>query len=634
MSSTSVDMVGLTDVGKVRKANEDALLLMPESWLCCVADGMGGVAGGELASRTVCEAVRQAVAAFLADWPIARRVEALRVAIDQASRDILAWADAHGLEGTGSTALVLVLDPLRPYQGFLLHAGDSRAYRFRAGGLEQLTRDHSVAASYGHGRDEALPAMLRNLVTNAIGLGNSVHLEETPVSWRRGDLVLLCTDGLYRMVDGPTLAKILAQPVPLSEKAQLLLQAALDGGGRDNVTVALVQLDFEEESGEAAEAESETHKTDAPATNAAAEPPAEGAGRNTQDSDIIGSPVEPETHDRTAEMRPLGTRRSGCMLRGAVLAAVLAIAGLIVILLFGEKPGKPYPPSITGALVGMPREPLPGRIEQAQRDGDWAGLAEALASMPGAGDAGGADLATAKAWAAKWEQAKADPVAARSEWERVRTMADQVLVSMSIGGLAPLEPAAWPEEARAAATAYCRSRLEIQQNLFAAIDDYVTRAREVLDVFGDPSPESEVAPSGEDPFAEDRRRGGSSLRNAHDLVRRLNRWKNQARDFPVAADDLQEINVRCVEPLERNLRRSFENVASRFDMADSPAGSAGERRPHAPPAGPEERFRADVESKLHHSSAGRRELLPLLAEVLAIPAAAKPVHGDTGGEGR
>jgi len=238
---------GLTDVGRRRKNNEDALLCLDPNGVFCVADGMGGVQGGAIASQAAVDALREVFtdspdAAFALTAKASSRLIAR--ALTAASQWIKNRADERGLAGSGSTAVVLAFDRITPTQALVLHAGDSRAYRCRDGKLVQLSADHSVAAAAGLSDDRELPAMFRGVITRAVGLASSVELEETETDVRPNDLFLLCSDGLTKMVPDKQLQKTLCQKgeTQLDALARQLIQQALDAGGEDNVSVVLVRV--------------------------------------------------------------------------------------------------------------------------------------------------------------------------------------------------------------------------------------------------------------------------------------------------------------------------------------------------------------------------------------------------------
>lgn len=237
----------VTDVGRRRKNNEDAVLRMPEAGVFCVADGMGGVQGGEVASKATVDALRDVFTAS-EDAPFAVTAAAAAQlasrALNRASQWIKVRSDERGLNGTGSTVVMLLFDRVMPEQALVLHAGDSRAYRYRKGKLQQLSADHSVAVAAGLADDKKLPAMFRGVITRAVGLEETVLLEETSTDVATGDIFLLCSDGLTKMVPDKTVAKLLRKHASDEPEAlaQLLVGEALEAGGEDNVSVVLVRV--------------------------------------------------------------------------------------------------------------------------------------------------------------------------------------------------------------------------------------------------------------------------------------------------------------------------------------------------------------------------------------------------------
>ena len=244
---TYLTSAALSDVGRRRKNNEDSLVRFPGQGVFCVADGMGGAQGGEIASKAVVDAL-QAIFTESQDAPFAvTAASSARLtarALNRASQWIKAYADERGLTGCGSTAVVLVFDRVTPSRACVLHAGDSRAYLYRAGKLVQLSTDHSVAAAAGLSDETTLPAMFRGVITRAVGLDNTVLLEETPCEVQADDLFLLCSDGLSKMVSDKHLQKVLHKhrAAPLETLTQTLVDEALKAGGEDNVSVILVRV--------------------------------------------------------------------------------------------------------------------------------------------------------------------------------------------------------------------------------------------------------------------------------------------------------------------------------------------------------------------------------------------------------
>ena len=208
----SVSAFGLTDVGRKRRHNEDAYLLDAERGLFVVADGMGGHAAGEVASRITVESIQEYIAAteeeHESSWPFGfnSRVSVegnrLTTAVEKANEKVMrAVQNRPELKGMGTTVVAALFDADR---ATLVHVGDSRAYLFRDGELRRLTDDHSwVQEQVNAGilsEDEAKSHPLKNVVTRALGGAAHVSVDLIEVPVRPGDRFLLCSDGLTGMV--------------------------------------------------------------------------------------------------------------------------------------------------------------------------------------------------------------------------------------------------------------------------------------------------------------------------------------------------------------------------------------------------------------------------------------------------
>ncbi len=248
MKTEYFESVDVSDVGKKRKNNEDACLRIPAHGIFLVADGMGGQAGGDLASESITTTIQDVFAKASPDDTntLTRRITLFRKAANQASKWIKNFADEKVIGQMGSTLVALIVDPENPARAVALHAGDSRLYRYRKGELKQITVDHSaieaLAAKLGL-KPEQIPAKYQNELTRAVGLTEMVELEKTPVEILSHDLFLICSDGLTKMLSDETIAKLIKQGAkePVTTLAHTLINEANAAGGRDNVTVVLVK---------------------------------------------------------------------------------------------------------------------------------------------------------------------------------------------------------------------------------------------------------------------------------------------------------------------------------------------------------------------------------------------------------
>ncbi len=252
----AVRACGLSDPGRARKTNEDYFVSDEELGLFAVADGMGGHAAGEVASRLGIEAIedfiRRSSGPEEFTWPygidpsLSYDANRVKTAIHLANRRVFREAESHDeYTGMGSTIVVALLAGDRLVVG---HAGDSRLYVLEQGMLSALTRDDTWIATLLAGDPTLDPAALaqhpmRNVLTNVLGATerNDVHIAERRLVG--GEMLLLCTDGLHREVADERIRDLMLAPGDLPAIARRLVQAALDAGGRDNVTVLLVSQD-------------------------------------------------------------------------------------------------------------------------------------------------------------------------------------------------------------------------------------------------------------------------------------------------------------------------------------------------------------------------------------------------------
>ena len=250
----------ITDVGKVRQNNEDNFLVLDNARLFVVADGMGGHANGEIASRICVDAIAEAYSNNTFRETVRERYRKLRKdegynkpfaqyeltsAVEYSNYAIYQTASRDpGLRDMGTTVVCMQLVGQRVY---LSSVGDSRIYRWRDGKLAQLTEDHSLANEYVKLRLLKLEDVSRfpykNVIVRALGLGEHVEVDTL---WRRargGDRYMLCSDGLSDLVADPEVEQIMARADGPQQASRELVDIALAYGGVDNVTVLSVWVD-------------------------------------------------------------------------------------------------------------------------------------------------------------------------------------------------------------------------------------------------------------------------------------------------------------------------------------------------------------------------------------------------------
>lgn len=246
-----VEVAGMSDVGCQRQSNEDRygyweptsdLELKEKGRLAVVADGMGGHEGGQDASRIAVDAIEQLYASSRDGDPQALLAAAFR----EAHARIRQFAAMHPeLRGMGTTATAIVL---RANELYYSHIGDSRLYLVRDGRITRLTRDHSYVGSLVENgfitSEEAETHPQRHILMAALGAGQefSPEMPEHPIPLTSGDVLLLCTDGLWGLVPDQELEQTVAGLRP-REACRTLIELAKKRGGHDNITVQVLRLD-------------------------------------------------------------------------------------------------------------------------------------------------------------------------------------------------------------------------------------------------------------------------------------------------------------------------------------------------------------------------------------------------------
>lgn len=240
-----IEIVGRTHTGQVRENNEDRIGFDAALAIAVLADGMGGLNAGEVASKVAVDTIVKSLKSC-------ERIDedAVELAIDQANTEVLEQSASRGeAGGMGTTVVVWTLTPQG--QCFIGHVGDSRAYRLRNHALKALTSDHSVVQQMLDegvlSEGEARVAPNRNIITRAVGLESAVEVDVRSWVHGEGDLFLLCSDGLTDMLSDAEIHKLLLPHIDesgagdLEAVADALVSAANSAGGYDNVSVLLIR---------------------------------------------------------------------------------------------------------------------------------------------------------------------------------------------------------------------------------------------------------------------------------------------------------------------------------------------------------------------------------------------------------
>jgi protein phosphatase len=270
-ATPSIDVFGLTDTGKARENNEDQFLVAElrhamrplytgleegtpgigpaerQALLLVVADGVGGGVAGELASAKTVQGLAEHVAAaggcFYAAQPETEHefIERLEAAMAAAHEKVKEELAEHGGQPASTATMVSLYWP----RGYIFHVGDSRGYYLRKGVLKQFTRDQTMSEEMVDSgmltEEQAKQSRFSNVLSRAIGAHDA-----TPaiglVDFQEGDIVLLCSDGLTKHVEDEALQRALEEETSAEAACRRLLNAALDGGGKDNITLIVARM--------------------------------------------------------------------------------------------------------------------------------------------------------------------------------------------------------------------------------------------------------------------------------------------------------------------------------------------------------------------------------------------------------
>ena len=248
----AVTAAGATHVGLVRSCNQDSFLVDDELHLYLVADGMGGHAGGEIASNLCITSISQ----YLLDQkdlitnsqdrqhPDARISNLMANAVNHASTKIYERAlEEPTLRGMGTTATAAVVVDKFAY---IAHVGDSRCYLLRRGFIYQVTNDHSLVSEQVRAgiltKEEADLHHLRNVITRSVGYQEEEDVDTTSLALENGDMILMCSDGLHGKVSDKEMSLLLRENE--LDAAPKLINLANERGGEDNITVVILKVNF------------------------------------------------------------------------------------------------------------------------------------------------------------------------------------------------------------------------------------------------------------------------------------------------------------------------------------------------------------------------------------------------------
>ena len=322
---TSLRSGAATDTGQVRANNQDAVLIAEPVF--AVADGMGGHAAGEIASQVAVESLQESQVTSL---------DSLVEAVREANRSVWQRAsDDPELHGMGTTLCAIALVPDEAGAGeqvVVVNVGDSRVYQLHDGELTQLTDDHSLVEDLvREGRlspQEARTHPQRNILTRVLGNDADVEVDSWLVDPHRGDRFLLCSDGLFNEVDDDKIASVLRRLADPDDAAHELVTLAIQGGGRDNVSVVVVDVVDHDGPGAAAATAVAGAPTTAGAATASmpAVEPSEGTGGGGGGGAAAQAPAGAPPASARATAEPAASTRR------VTWRSVLFVTGVVAVL--------------------------------------------------------------------------------------------------------------------------------------------------------------------------------------------------------------------------------------------------------------------------------------------------------------
>lgn len=244
-------MWGATDVGRVRKVNEDSFLLAPDHGFVAVADGMGGYQRGDVAAQLACNVIKEALTAHKHVVDLYRRApseasqSAVRTMMDAAMQRACKEVHEAALAMTGKggrmgTTMDIVMQAGNT--AFISHVGDGRIFLLRGGEIHQLTQDHTLAAQQAAEGVPVADITGKNVITRALGVFPNVLVDAMAFDLNVGDRLLICSDGLYRYIDEDELMEEVPK-AGVAETVDRLITMANQRGGRDNISVVVIEAE-------------------------------------------------------------------------------------------------------------------------------------------------------------------------------------------------------------------------------------------------------------------------------------------------------------------------------------------------------------------------------------------------------
>lgn len=558
---------GVTDVGKVRSKNEDSLLILDRQFVYCVADGMGGVSGGEIASQKVVQCINDQIGNLDESISLNERMLSIHQAVIDANKWILEWSEKNEVQGAGTTLVLLVLSNEYPWAANILHAGDSRAYRYREGQLKQISVDHSIEQAVGDNSGQPLPSQFKGLITNAVGLKKSLALELTHADQMAGDVWLLCSDGLDKMLSNEAIASVLASDEDAKTLAQRLVDEANAAGGKDNVSVVIVKtLECSSQPEGAVSVpfpgplpsvpEEDTTSTETTLTSAL-----------SMDTETNGSAVNVETPDSETDFL---SHDGDSGIKSNIRWLLLALAGVLIVFVLWkifsgeEAPVTTETPAVTEVQASVssdavvpeagtvPARPLKEIVASAVQSGDWnLAYAEMQKGTYSNTDENMRGKKTIDNWYSKvWEEANREPREVDKAMEEFIAAANKVLVSINRNTLPASAP--WPKVPTLIANEFSRRRYDLQQVILKELDGFrAFNDRRINYIKTLPGEQIAAAFKVAGSVGGKYKQFDRDRRDAEYAVQELDRWLNDMKLLPFTRHQIESLPDSYIKPCDK-----------------------------------------------------------------------------------
>lgn len=577
MNSLKLTSGGVTDVGRIRKKNEDVLLLLDDYKIYAIADGMGGAVGGELASQKTIELIKDGIQRQPLSVSLKNKVHVVSRSVNEASEWIFNWAQANQVQGTGTTLVALILSDEYPWAATVLHAGDSRLYLFRDSQLKQISKDHSIEEVIGENDGRPLPSQFKGVITNAIGLKKRVSLELTRSNQLANDIWILCSDGLSKMLSDEAISGVISEHCNegAQKTAQALVNAANDAGGRDNVSVIVVkvhecsempvdanaipfddQIDFEEPSTNS----SETNLTD-------------GVEKDTTDSsDLVSIPMP--SSDESQENNLETGKHTGRWLPKLFIGTGLILLFVLPFFIFDKGKAPVVSEAVSEPVNKESRIDLSGTLSEikqyAIRTGNWPSALHAASSAQTriASKEDQQEFESIQSWNDQWVEASRPSFPVVDKYDTYYKVYIGVLSSLHTDKALPSLKGEWPKEERTRANEYCRRIYLLQDSMLSAVETYITHAELRLSLLMPDHeadarllllsrysslPESKSADITE------------QYRSVDKTLKSFRRWIEKNRNYPLASSQLNQLTDGYIATINNGISDCTKQLLSAID---------------------------------------------------------------------